>query len=167
VTEIRVVPAVPTAGSPAVVYVTIHNQGNVNVSPSNNFYVDFYVDRVPARYLIGNIEWGVQGEWLGAGQSYTLSTPYTFNGGSHQLYAQVDTDNTVDECPFENNNVSGPQLLTVSGAANIGGQENPAQQNVGPRHTPTPANNVDMVPVITERPLATPTPTITVTPMTP
>ena len=167
VTEIRVVPAVPTAGVPAVVYVTIHNQGSVSVAPSNNFYADFYVDRVPAIYLHGDIEWGAQGEWMGAGQSYTLSGNYTFSGGSHQLYAQVDTDNWVDECPFDNNNVRGPQSLPVSGAANVGGQENPAQKNEGPRNTPTPVNNADVEPVITERPLSTPTPTITVTPVAP
>jgi hypothetical protein len=168
VTEIRVVPAVPTAGVPAVVYVTIRNQGNVSVAPSNNFYADFYVDRVPAIYGHGDIAWGVQGEWMGAGQSYTFSGNFTFSGGSHQLYAQVDTDNSVDECPFENNNVRGPQSLTVSGTANVAEQENQAQQNEGPRHTPTPANNnANVTPMITERPLSTPTPTITVTPLAP
>jgi uncharacterized membrane protein len=176
VTQIRVEPAIPTAGVPAMVYVTIHNRGTVSVDPSNNFYADFYVNRVPARYLIGDIEWPVQGEWMGTGQSYTLSRSYIFSGGSHQLWAQVDTDNSVDECPFENNNTLSVSL-TVGGAANaVDAGEQPAQPAEGPRATPTPETNA-VVPGGnveirgTERPLATATPsatpTLTVTPPPP
>ncbi len=157
VTQIRVEPAAPVAGQTAVVFVTIRNQGPVSVDPSNNFYADFYVDRVPARYLIGDIEWPVQGEWMGAGQSYTLSRSFIFRSGAHQLWAQVDTDDTVDECPFEGNNVRGPIPLTVIGAVDgsDGNQPLPLLPNEGPRSTPTPIRE--------ERPLSTPTPTPTST----
>ncbi len=172
VERILVDPGIPAAGIPAVVHVTIKNRGTVNVAPNNNFYVDFYVDRAPARYLVGEIEWGVQGEWMQAGQSYTFSRNYTFSGGSHQLWAQVDTDNTVDECPFENNNVLGPLPITVSGTSNVTDQDAQNQRSVpndAPRHTPTPNSSAglsetNVQPVITERPLSTPTPVFTATP---
>ncbi len=50
---------------------------------------------------------------VGASRTYTMDLPiasYIFTGGTHQLYAQVDTDNSVDECPHEDNNVFGPIL---------------------------------------------------------
>ena len=167
VTEIRVEPAVPTAGSPAMVYVTIRNVGTVDVAPTNNFYLDFYVDQVPAQYLHGAIEWGVQGELMRAGQSATFSGSYTFSGGQHQLWAQVDTDNTVDECPDDYNNVMGPILLTVSGTGSVIGEEipvQPAQPNDGPRPTPEDLPDAQMEPVVTERPLVTPPPPPVTTP---
>jgi hypothetical protein len=151
VTGIRVEPASPAANVPATVYVTIRNQGSVNVALGNNFYLDFYVDRVPARYLVGEIEWGVQGVLMQVGHSETFSAPFTFSGGTHQLWAQVDTDNTVDECPFEDNNVLGPVPLTVTGLSDVVDEERPfIQPEERPRHTPTP--------MVGERPLATPTP---------
>lgn len=161
VTEIRVEPATPTAGVPAMVYVTIRNVGTVNVAPTNNFYLDFYVDQEPARYLMGAIEWGVQGELMGAGQSATFSGNFTFGGGQHQLWAQVDTDDTVDECPDDYNNVMGPLTLTVSGTSSMVGEENsaqPSQPNDGPRPTPEDLLEAEVEPVITERPLSTPPP---------
>jgi hypothetical protein len=150
VTEIRVEPASPASGVPATVYVTIRNQGSVDVAYGNNFYLDFYVDRVPARYLVGEIEWGVQGVLMQAGHSETFSAPWTFSGGSHDLWAQVDTDNTVDECPFEDNNVLGPVPLTVTGLSGVDEERPFVPPENEPRHTPTPE--------VRRRPLATPTP---------
>lgn len=136
VTQIQVVPGVPASGVEATVNVTIRNQGSTDVSFGNNFFVDFYVNRVPQPYLVGDIVWGVQGSDLTAGTSRTYSAPYIFGGGSHQLYAQVDTDQHVNECPNENNNVLGPVSLTVSGTAVSGHQEVVPQ--FGPRETPEP-----------------------------
>jgi predicted outer membrane repeat protein len=136
VTEIQVVPLVPTAGQPATVFVTIRNQGTVNVPYGNNFFLDFYVDRVPQPYLVGNIVWGVQGAHLTAGTSRTYQASYTFNGGTHQLYAQVDTDRHVNECPNEDNNTLGPINLTVTGEPSGAGESIIPQY--GPRQTPTP-----------------------------
>jgi hypothetical protein len=87
--------------------------------------------------LTGDIQWGVQAVLLPAGGSVTYSSPYTFSGGTHQLWAQVDTDNTVDECPFEDNNVLGPITINATGSA-TGDEGVAAPANSAPRPTPTP-----------------------------
>jgi uncharacterized repeat protein (TIGR01451 family) len=142
VTDISVVPNPPEAGQSATVYVTVKNQGNQAVPYGNNFYVDFYVDREPAPLIRGDIDWGVQGSWFGAGESRTLSGSYTFTEGTHQLWGQADTDNTVVETN-ENNNVLGPMTLDVT---SLGGGEAPTRPVIiptpgagSPRPTPTPA----------------------------
>jgi PKD repeat protein len=142
VTDISVVPDPPEAGQSATVYVTVKNQGNQAVPYANNFYVDFYVDREPAPLLHGDIEWGVQFSWFGAGESYTLNGSYTFTEGTHQLWGQADTDNTVVETN-ENNNVLGPVPLDVT---SLGGGEAPTRPVIiptpgagSPRPTPSPA----------------------------
>jgi subtilase family serine protease len=137
VTDIQVSPATPAAGEEATVSVTIKNQGDVDVPFGNNFYLDFYVDREPLPFLIGDIQWGVQGVLLEAGASVTYDATYTFSGGAHELWAQVDTDDTVAEYPYDNNNIFGPEPLTVNG------QQQPSEPAspfiYGPRSTPTPA----------------------------
>lgn len=141
VTGIELVPANPQAGQTVTVRVTIRNQGTTSVTPGNNFYLDFYVDQIPAPVTPGAIQWGIQGSWMTAGASRTLTGSYVFTAGSHQLYAQVDTDRFVNECPNENNNILGPITLTVPGAANA---PIPAITPVAPppldvpRPTPTP-----------------------------
>jgi len=141
VTDISVVPNPPEAGQSATVYVTVKNQGNQAVPYGNNFYVDFYVDREPAPLIRGDIDWGVQGLWFGAGESRTLNGSYTFTEGTHQLWGQADTDNTVVETN-ENNNVLGVTLDVTS----LGGGEAPTRPVIiptpgagSPRPTPTPA----------------------------
>ncbi|MBK8988126.1 MAG: right-handed parallel beta-helix repeat-containing protein [Chloroflexi bacterium] len=153
VTGIQVVPGTPGSGQAATVYVTIRNQGTVGVAYGNNFFLDFYVDRQPAPNQRGEIEWGVQGILMSAGHSETFSAPFTFSGGTHQLWAQVDSDDTVNECPFETNNRLGPVPLMVTGAS--GGEQPQVEPPVSdePRYTPTPA------PIMT--PPATPTPAAT------
>jgi uncharacterized membrane protein len=137
VTNIVVAPNPPVSGQPATVYVTIRNQGTANMVLGNNFFLDFYVDRLPAPLLVGDIQWGVQAVLLPAGASVIFSHPFTFSGGAHQLWAQVDTDNTVDECPYENNNVFGPMTMNATGfAAGDDGLSLPSDS--GPRPTPTP-----------------------------
>lgn len=173
VVDVWVDPNPPPAGSPATVYVTIRNQGSVDVTFGNNFYLDFYVDRVPAPFVVGDYSWGIQGGDMTAGTSKTFSHPYTFSGGSHTLWAQVDTDNTVDECPNESNNIFGPINIDTNGITDIGGE---GQQNTPipqattdkPRSTPTPQppeddNNLGGPPssggdIDTPAPTPTPTP---------
>jgi hypothetical protein len=155
VTSIQIVPGAPVSGQPAMVYVTIRNQGTVDVAYGNNFWLDFYVNRLPAPNTRGEIEWGVQGVLLRAGHSETFSAPYIFSGGTYVVWAQVDTDDTVDECPHEDNNVLG-LTLNVTGAS--GGQAAPPPLPDGPRHTPTPAGLPFVIP-------PTPTPTSTSTPL--
>lgn len=153
ITQIQVVPAAPIGGQPATIYVTIRNQGSVDVPYGNNFFMDFYVDRVPQPYLVGDIVWGLQGADLTAGTSRTYSAPFTFSGGTHQLWAQADTDQHVNECPFENNNTFGPVTLSVTGPVTGAGES--VVPRYGPRQTPAPE---------TPTPVATPTGTPTLPP---
>lgn len=165
VTQIQVVPAAPISGQPATVYVTIRNQGSQNVPFGNNFFLDFYVDRTPQPYLVGDIAWGVQGADMTAGASRTFEASYIFGGGAHQLWAQVDTDRHVNECPNEHNNNFGPVNITVSGAI-IEGLS--GQPQYGPRQTPEPVLPTGTPTpglLATQPPLVTPTlPPFTPTP---
>ncbi|MCP5098346.1 MAG: hypothetical protein GY943_22585, partial [Chloroflexi bacterium] len=152
VTEIRIEPATPTANQVATLFVTLRNQGSVNVAYGNNFFLDAYIDQIPASLLVGNPSWGVQGADLDAGTSKTFSAPITLSGGAHTIYAQADTDNTVNECPNENNNIFGPLSVFVSGTVN---QNEPTQQPsiIGTRSTPTPISPMPL----TLTPTLTPT----------
>jgi hypothetical protein len=165
VTQIEVVPNPPVAGAAATIFVTIRNQGSRDVTYGNNFYVDFYVDRVPQPLLIGDLYAGIQGADLEAGatQTYMMNQPadfYIFTSGSHQLYAQVDTDNTVNECPHEDNNTLGPVTIAATGFSqdNENGATDERLNSSGSRGTPTPES------LIQER-AATPTATPTLTPV--
>ena len=138
ITGITLIPAAPAAGQTVTVRVTVQNQGPRPVAFGNNFYVDFYVNRQPQPLLPGELTWGAQGSWFGVGQSRTFEGTYIFSGGVHQLYAQVDTDNTVAESN-EGNNVYGPQPLTVSGTLLQGAPViEPPTPLREPRPTPTP-----------------------------
>lgn len=170
VTGISIQPSPPVSGQPVTVFVTIRNQGSVNVTFGNNFYLDFYVDNVPAPLLVGALTWGVQGSDMTAGASKTYSASYTFTSqGSHQLWAQVDTDNTVNECPHEDNNIFGP-LTVVALEPNSDTSQTTAEaatpviidlpEPTGPRATPT----LDIVEPGQDVATATPTATPTITP---
>ncbi|MFZ0545833.1 MAG: PQQ-dependent sugar dehydrogenase [Candidatus Promineifilaceae bacterium] len=112
VTNLTIVPTSPGAGETAEVIVTVQNQGNEPVDPGNNFFIDFYVDKVPVPYLPGVIYWGAQGSQFDIGESRTFTQDYSFTAGTHNLYIQVDTDQSVDETN-EVNNIFGPQGITV------------------------------------------------------
>jgi uncharacterized membrane protein len=163
VTGITVIPASPVGGEPATVMVSIKNQGNSDVTLGNNFYVDFYVNTVPQLYLIGDHYWGVQGSLMTAGTEITLTTAFTFTSGTFDLYAQVDTDNTVQECENEDNNILGPVPITVTGQFQ-GDPQPPARIIPGPRTTPTPDGFQFIQPGSAIWPTPTPTPTPTLTP---
>ena len=141
VTALELVPPNPQPGQAVTVRVTIRNQGTVNVGPTNNFYLDFYDNVIPAPNTPGAIAWGVQGVWMTAGTSRTFTGSHVFTAGTHQLYAQVDTDRSVNECPNENNNVLGPISLVVN---SLGNGPVPVLTPVAPppldlpRATPTP-----------------------------
>lgn len=129
--------ATPLAGQPVTVSVTVANVGNRAVTVGNNFYVDFYVDRVPQLTLNGDLSWGAQGAWFGVGQSRTLTGVYTFTTGLHNVYVQADTDNTVRESN-EGNNIYGPQPVNVTGLTGLQGSGPTPPPLYGPRPTPTP-----------------------------
>ncbi len=138
VTGIALAPNPPLANQPTTVSVTIRNQGTADMNPDNNFFLDFYVNRTPGPYLWGDLQWGVQARPLTAGASVTYSGVYTFTGGIHQLWAQVDTDRNVDECPYEGNNILGPITVTVTGTTNPLISPPAPGNRAAPRATPTP-----------------------------
>jgi hypothetical protein len=121
------------------VSVTVENQGPQPVGYVNNFYVDLYVDQEPARYLDGDVIWGAQWFWFDVGESYTFSETITLTAGTHDLYAQVDTDDTVMEAD-EGNNTYGPLTVDVAGVQNLEEPPDvaPKREPPGPRPTPTP-----------------------------
>lgn len=170
VTGISIDPNPPAGGAAANVSVTIRNQGSVDMNPGNNFFLDFYVDRQPTYLLIGDLQWGIQAAYLGAGQSFTVNGAYTFSGGAHQVWAQVDTDRTVNECPFETNNILGPISVNATGLKSDNSVL-PGTPESAPRYTPTPdtdsaaastltaPNNLPILPEPIVLPIATPIPT--------
>jgi hypothetical protein len=99
-----------------------------------------YVDQLPAYQLRGDAFWGVQGIWFEVGATRILTATYPLTPGSHQLYAQVDTDNTVVEAN-ETNNVYGPRPFTATGILSTDGwmtpEPTPVEMPQGPRPTPT------------------------------
>ena len=112
VTDLTIIPISPTAGQTAEVIVTIQNQGNQPVTPGNNFFIDFYINTVPVPFSPGVFFWGAQGSQFGVGESRSFSQDYSFTAGTHNLYIQVDTDQSVVEIN-EQNNISGPHVITV------------------------------------------------------
>jgi len=126
-------------GGEYLISVTVENQGLQPVELGNNFYVDFYVDREPEPLVSGEISWGAQGAWFAVGASYTFTEMYTFTTtGTHLLYAQADTDNTVIESN-NGNNTYGPISVNVSGAQQLdeGREQQLTPPLTGPRPTPT------------------------------
>lgn len=155
VVSLEAVPANLGTGDAAIVNVTIRNQGTVGITPGNNFYLDLYVNQIPVAAQPGLVMWGIQGSDLGAGQSRTYSTQLPFNTpGDFWLYAQVDTDGTVNEVNEGNNRLGGcdEHRVTVTGAAlRSEGLATPTYS--APRGTPTA--------VFTPTPTLTPTPEAT------
>jgi len=103
------------------IYVTITNQGNQDVT--EDFYLDIYYDPSgsPAKGgtsrrkkgQIGN-DFKLITQTVPAGESIQVSFTYTFTTlGEHQVWAQVDTDDSVVETN-EDNNIYGPESITVA-----------------------------------------------------
>ena len=122
VDKIEVVPATPFVGQVVTIKVTIKNPNAYDVTPGNNFYSDLYVDPAVVPIQLGQDGvhfWGCQATWVPAGGSRVLETPYIFDRvRSYSLWAQVDTDNHVQESN-EYNNVSGPVIVQVLAADQI------------------------------------------------
>jgi hypothetical protein len=99
-----------STGVPVNVTVTIRNQG---VSPAGPFFVDFYQDRAtpPPPFLPGDFDCDIAG--LPAGAAMTCNGIATYlTAGVFQMWAQLDTDQEVDEIN-ENNNILGPREICV------------------------------------------------------
>jgi hypothetical protein len=119
VSKIEVQPAFPRIGEPVIIQVTIENRGLADVSlgpPPNNFHTDLYVNPAvtPIQlYQDGEIEFPCQAWWVPAGGSWTLQAAYVFTDvRNFNLYAQVDTDDQVEESN-EYNNVTEPFSIQV------------------------------------------------------
>jgi hypothetical protein len=118
VESIEVLPATPRIGDTVRVLVTIKNRSQTDVEPGNNFWTDLYVDPAVLPIQLGQhgvYEWPCQATWVPAGGSHILTMEYVFDDvKTFSLYAQVDTDNHVQEAN-ENNNVLGPVTVEVLG----------------------------------------------------
>ncbi|MGC8837159.1 MAG: CARDB domain-containing protein [Anaerolineae bacterium] len=121
VRAIQVEPWHPLVGITATVRVLIANIGERDVAPTNNFFVDLYIDPAePPRPGIpgqtGTLYQGVQGFYMKAGASLELTFEYAFpDAHTYVLYAQVDTDHNVVEAD-EDNNILGPVEAPVETA---------------------------------------------------
>jgi hypothetical protein len=115
VDRIEVIPSSPRVGEQVTIRVTIKNQGEVDVAGDNNFLSDLWVDP-PDPFQpgqTGTYYWGCQATWVPAGGSHVLETKHAFDRSrTFNLYAQVDTQNNVDE-RRESNNALGPVSVRV------------------------------------------------------
>ncbi len=116
VDKIEVVPSTPLVGQVATIKVTIKNRAAIDVVPGNNFWSDLYVDPAVVPIQLGQDgvhEWPCQATWVPAGGFRVLEAPFIFDRvKSYSLWAQVDTDNHVQEAN-EYNNVTGPLIVQV------------------------------------------------------
>ncbi len=121
ITSMTTSPSSPTEGEVVNVSVTVLNQG---LADAGGFYIDWYHDLAspPAVYQIGDKYQHVTS--LAVGATYTMNTTYTYAAaGTYNMYAQVDTDQTVAESN-EGNNVMGPIALQVESACVLDGDLN-------------------------------------------
>jgi hypothetical protein len=98
------------AGQNVNVTVTVYNQGAADAA---GFYVDFYKDlaTAPMPGQVGDQRCNISA--LAAGVTTTCDVTVSYSSaGAYNMYAQVDTGNTVTESD-ELNNVLGPQPFTV------------------------------------------------------
>jgi len=109
-------------GITSTIRVVIKNQGQEDIEPGNNFFVDLYIDpAVPPEHgrpgQPGTLFQGVQGYLMKRGEEVPLIFEYTFTRTrTVSLYAQVDTDGDVIESD-EDNNILGPEIIPVRARA--------------------------------------------------
>ena len=129
-------------GGGYTVKVTVRNQSSIPVTYGNNFHVTVYIDpdqpptcaNIPT--LTPDIEWGVQGSWLGAGGSCQREGTYIFNSvGSHTLYAWADPYRVVVESNEDNNERTLTQTISILGEGSSA--QGGSTKSPGPHATPT------------------------------
>ena len=105
-------PESPLVHQGVVFTVRVRNQGS-SATPSN-FFVDFYIDRLPVQDCTDTGSYFMSIGPLAAGAAQDLQ--FTYGGfdttGVHDLYAFADTNCSVAESS-EDNNVLGPVQVTV------------------------------------------------------
>ncbi len=110
VTSITTDPYYPEPGETVNVEVTVKNQGDLD---ADGFYTGFYKHETTAPGVgdPGDLNWVLSG--LAASASHTFSGTVSYDDiDCYQMYAQVDTQNDVDE-GNEANNVYGPKNILV------------------------------------------------------
>ncbi len=110
VLNVKTDPEQPEAGDEVSVQVTVKNLGTADTS---QFCIDWYADlsSPPAAGQAGDARDNVFS--LAPGETYTMNTTYTYAvPGDYNMYAQVDTDEEIEESN-EMNNVSGPVNVLV------------------------------------------------------
>ncbi len=104
-------PYKPAPGQSVDVDVTITNQGTNDTS---SFWLDWYADKTspPGISEVGDVYQNVS---LAAGQTTVITLNYSgySSAGAYQMYAQIDTEDQIDESD-ETNNVFGPQTINVN-----------------------------------------------------
>lgn len=110
VQSITTSPRYPRAGEPISVTVSIRNEG---ATAASSFWLDWYAHRAspPAPGNYGDHY--QKFDTLAGGTTATMTRIYTYpTPGTYLMYAQVDTEQQVDETN-ETNNVFGPQAVNV------------------------------------------------------
>ena len=110
VLNIQTEPAQPEPGDEVNVQLTVRNQGSAD---AGQFSIDWYADlaSTPSAGQIGDARDTVLS--LAPGEAYTMHTTYTYAApGNYNMYAQVDTDEEVDES-HEMNNGLGPVDIAI------------------------------------------------------
>jgi len=99
---------VPVQNQTVSVAIMVKNQGDGAVTIP--FFVDFYKNLTQPPVL-GEIGDGRQSiSFLAAGSTASFNTSFLYEGGTYNLYAQVDTENNISESN-ENNNTYGPVIV--------------------------------------------------------
>jgi hypothetical protein len=106
----------PVLNQPVSVSIVIKNDSNVAVNTP--FWVDLYenLTQSPVLSQAGNTFNTVNS--IGAGSTMTVTASFVYKGGTYNLYAQIDGDNTVVE-ENETNNTYGPVLIAEQNKAGV------------------------------------------------
>lgn len=106
VTSLTVTPSHSLVGTQLTASITVKNSGKTNIAKP--FAVDFYQNRAsaPGAAVAGDKRWTIDG--LATGEQKVITYPFVATSpGAYKAWAQVDTDQQVDE-QSETNNVIGP-----------------------------------------------------------
>ncbi|MBU0492901.1 MAG: hypothetical protein KKB13_13725 [Chloroflexi bacterium] len=165
VESIETIPVNPFVNVTCTIKVTIKNESAVPLGFANNFYTDLYVNPQSTNLSgkRGDVFWGVQGFYMGAGQSYVMTTTWVFTDVVAQnLWAQVDTP-TPPDFPRgdviernEDDNILGPTYVRV-----MTNQRFTQQDHVD--FMQGQFNTLDLIPLVGTVGITCPTPGLTIT----
>ncbi len=125
VESITTIPVNPLVNVTCTIQVTIKNESDTPLQFTNNFWTDLYVNpqSTNLKGKRGDVWWGVQGFYMGARQSYVMTTTWVFTDAVAQnLWAQVDTPTPSTTYGFprgdvieqdDDDNIMGPTYVQV------------------------------------------------------